>query len=956
MKIKMITNKIKGMLNNYIKIVNLPSGYKPKSLKSLSLVIILGFSTILFTNNLYLYFYKFIFDVAGLAFQGGGFAHPSPPPFFILMLAILTLGNLIYVIFTYVTKIYNVFINSIDNFIFNKKISKNIKISYYIYNIICIIILTLLIIRIYNSLILYDNNIKDPIVILSFIICIISLIYIDINSNNEFIIKNNVKITKLHYFLQSITLFIFILFFIRISGGAMPFIDTIYCHGDGETEKTVPGGGTAAATAPILTPKAAGAVGGGRALAPASAPPLTEDGEGAGGAHPQTPSPLRERVGTEAAATPLEREGVGRASAPRSFLRTEGQPPAVVGGRAQPLDSSSTQESPGGERAQPLMPSSLQGSPNSERGRTMVRKYADHLADKMTGKKKSLDKLSNFFKGIKISTMAPPSSGDVDNSSTNSVSTAVTSLPEGDVCQSNTIRLSRSLNNLNLIQEFNDTFYPFPNDGDEGGGAGPCPSSSLIAAAGGWAAWLRHPQPLMPGSPTLGRGGATHSSKEVGWLAEPAEPGSNIIFASSAGQEVGATPVSMDVEDLVNTEEGDSESDNDSSITAKISDNDSISSQGSGRTITKYEMSSFDKDSHDERSSGPNTENIYEFILNKGYTSHFRHRRELTEIIDELLDNYRTRQDGSRFIDINPDELKYLKSRSKKLIKKIFGELNAISEGLAKSNLSTSRKVQGNNFIFKIKDLLLSTENLFKKLLAQKSINTYALMKYSLHNMYSICSELEYNTDTYIYDINLRIGLIEKFEGYSDLFKKNHMDSVNGICNKYNKKVKLQLLSELTPFYGEFETYSSQFIKLLNYVKKEAGENIISALPSNLSPIIELAEPPLWEGRASDDGGRAGDELADGWVGGSAPTRVGGGSGEGSAAILAMPGGGATAPTPTVSDDKFYENNDFSERLSNPSKGPEDLGLDSKSDTSGDGVAASGAHTVKVDKGKGRAI
>lgn len=168
---RIIKNKILEIMQRnseiFLTIINLPSVYKLKDKKYILLIILLTLAS-----------YTVI----------SGIALNIANPFLLFTIISLTLINLIYIIFNLIIRIYNIFYRVLKYFLVNKEIERKIVIGYYIFNIISIILTSIILIKIQNNLIIYEQ-ITSIIFWLFVLSCIIAVLYINHISNEEIIIK-----------------------------------------------------------------------------------------------------------------------------------------------------------------------------------------------------------------------------------------------------------------------------------------------------------------------------------------------------------------------------------------------------------------------------------------------------------------------------------------------------------------------------------------------------------------------------------------------------------------------------------------------------------------------------------------------------------------------------------------------------------------------------------------------
>lgn len=174
----------------FLSVLKLPSVYKIKKIKYLWIFILFIISSFILNNGI-------IYDIQYDLLR-----------FLIFYLSIIFF---LYLIFNLIIRIYNVFFRM---FVYFRKqsnninIDKNIIIGYYLYNIICLILTTILLYKLENSLINYDDTFLKYIYIYIFLCSIISsIIYIDYISE-EIIVVTDVKIKKFSFFLLLFNIFL----------------------------------------------------------------------------------------------------------------------------------------------------------------------------------------------------------------------------------------------------------------------------------------------------------------------------------------------------------------------------------------------------------------------------------------------------------------------------------------------------------------------------------------------------------------------------------------------------------------------------------------------------------------------------------------------------------------------------------------------------------------------------
>nr|YP_010455130.1 hypothetical protein NYK79_mgp18 [Porodaedalea mongolica]UUA03972.1 hypothetical protein [Porodaedalea mongolica]WCF76739.1 hypothetical protein [Porodaedalea mongolica] len=191
MLIKLAIKKIiKQIVEIYLSILSLPMVYKSRSKLVLVLILAVVISSIIFNSGLYGYInsdYAYLFVSAAVL-------------------------NIFFLKFNFIIRIFNVFYKSIIYF-YNtyrgdniNKIVPNLSviIFYYLYNILCFTLTTLLILRLENNLSEYSNTIGEYAYIYSILVApVLSLMYIDYISEEE-IGYNRVVLNKLGKIIQFI--------------------------------------------------------------------------------------------------------------------------------------------------------------------------------------------------------------------------------------------------------------------------------------------------------------------------------------------------------------------------------------------------------------------------------------------------------------------------------------------------------------------------------------------------------------------------------------------------------------------------------------------------------------------------------------------------------------------------------------------------------------------------------
>ena len=119
-------------LEIFLNVVTLPSVYKLKNIKLTLVLMFLLINSLIVSSGI---IYKIDSDLIQIS------------------IVYLTIFYLFYILFTIIVRIYNTLIRTLTYFIKqSSKIDKKIVISYYIYNIICLILTSILIYKLYYSL------------------------------------------------------------------------------------------------------------------------------------------------------------------------------------------------------------------------------------------------------------------------------------------------------------------------------------------------------------------------------------------------------------------------------------------------------------------------------------------------------------------------------------------------------------------------------------------------------------------------------------------------------------------------------------------------------------------------------------------------------------------------------------------------------------------------------------
>ena len=119
-------------LEIFLNVVTLPSVYKLKNIKLTLVLMFLLINSLIVSSGI---IYKIDSDLIQIS------------------IVYLTIFYLFYILFNIIVRIYNTLIRTLTYFIKqSSKIDKKIVISYYIYNIICLILTSILIYKLYYSL------------------------------------------------------------------------------------------------------------------------------------------------------------------------------------------------------------------------------------------------------------------------------------------------------------------------------------------------------------------------------------------------------------------------------------------------------------------------------------------------------------------------------------------------------------------------------------------------------------------------------------------------------------------------------------------------------------------------------------------------------------------------------------------------------------------------------------
>jgi hypothetical protein len=215
---------ITNILNIYMKSMSLPMGFIPFNLYVLLYIITGGLLSYLFTSNL-------IFIISDYFI--------NYKDYIILLIISFTIFNLFYLKFNILIRLFIQIFKSLPYFykslnnkiptLYTKSYLLKIMITYYLINIIFLLLSIFIIYKINNSLSIYNNDLYSITNIYSNLIAtILGLIYIDYISSNEFKIINR----KYNILFIILGIFILIIPFTYIYMFGLPFkiFNTIYCQ------------------------------------------------------------------------------------------------------------------------------------------------------------------------------------------------------------------------------------------------------------------------------------------------------------------------------------------------------------------------------------------------------------------------------------------------------------------------------------------------------------------------------------------------------------------------------------------------------------------------------------------------------------------------------------------------------------------------------------------------------
>jgi hypothetical protein len=215
---------ITNILNIYMKSMSLPMGFIPFNLYVLLFIITGGLLSYLFTSNL-------IFIISDYFI--------NYKDYIILLIISFTIFNLFYLKFNILIRLFIQIFKSLPYFykslnnkiptLYTKSYLLKIMITYYLINIIFLLLSIFIIYKINNSLSIYNNDLYSITNIYSNLIAtILGLIYIDYISSNEFKIINR----KYNILFIILGIFILIIPFTYIYMFGLPFkiFNTIYCQ------------------------------------------------------------------------------------------------------------------------------------------------------------------------------------------------------------------------------------------------------------------------------------------------------------------------------------------------------------------------------------------------------------------------------------------------------------------------------------------------------------------------------------------------------------------------------------------------------------------------------------------------------------------------------------------------------------------------------------------------------
>jgi hypothetical protein len=195
---------LKFDLNNiaklYITIISYPSVIKLNNLKQLFILMILIISTLILTTGI----------IENIKYE-----------LIKIIIINFTILYFLFIIINLIVRIYNMLVRVAHYFLQNIHLDRRIIIGYYFYNLLGLLLTTILLYRLEFSMIQYDPTIINYIYIYIFFSLFISLIYIDYISGLEFNIKkiNVTKFTRLFICFNFSLLFICLISAIKITMG-----------------------------------------------------------------------------------------------------------------------------------------------------------------------------------------------------------------------------------------------------------------------------------------------------------------------------------------------------------------------------------------------------------------------------------------------------------------------------------------------------------------------------------------------------------------------------------------------------------------------------------------------------------------------------------------------------------------------------------------------------------------
>nr|YP_009739438.1 hypothetical protein [Tricholoma saponaceum]QIC20282.1 hypothetical protein [Tricholoma saponaceum] len=190
---KIMKTNLNNIAKLYITILSYPSVIKLKPFKQLFIFMILIVPTLLLTT---------------------GFINNINYDIIKVIIINFTLLYFLFIILNLMVRIYNMLVRVSHYFIQSSHLDRSLIIGYYIYNLLGILLTSILLYKLEFSLIQYDPTIINYIYIYIFFTIIISLIYIDYISGLELQI-NSINITKLTHLFICVNISLILLCFIN---------------------------------------------------------------------------------------------------------------------------------------------------------------------------------------------------------------------------------------------------------------------------------------------------------------------------------------------------------------------------------------------------------------------------------------------------------------------------------------------------------------------------------------------------------------------------------------------------------------------------------------------------------------------------------------------------------------------------------------------------------------------